>query len=243
MQEVENSFGGNICRCTGYRPILDAFKSFAVDADESLLNLCKDIEDLNAVKTCPKTGAACAGKCSGKENSLEKQSFKLTFDDDREWHKVFNLEQLFKVMGTIGYRPYMLVAGNTAHGVYRRSPDLKVFVDISNVAELKAHKLNSDSLELGGNISLTEMIEIFTKAANENKNFEYLREIAKHIRQIGNVTVRNSGTLAGNLMIKYCNLEFSSDIFLLLEATGAQISLCMFSLTAFQVKFCSQKNF
>lgn len=32
QQEIEDSFDGHICRCTGYRSILDAMKTFGTDA-------------------------------------------------------------------------------------------------------------------------------------------------------------------------------------------------------------------
>lgn len=36
MEQVEDAFDGNICRCTGYRPILDAFKAMSGNASEEL---------------------------------------------------------------------------------------------------------------------------------------------------------------------------------------------------------------
>ncbi|XP_059140432.1 uncharacterized protein LOC131928419 [Physella acuta] len=63
MKEVEDAFDTTICRCTGYRPILDAMKSFAVDAPESLKGGVIDIEELDG-KMCKKSGQKCNGHCS-----------------------------------------------------------------------------------------------------------------------------------------------------------------------------------
>lgn len=44
MKETEDSFASNLCRCTGYRPILDTFKSFASDASPAMKTKIQDIE-------------------------------------------------------------------------------------------------------------------------------------------------------------------------------------------------------
>ena len=35
MEEIEDNLAGNLCRCTGYRPILEAFRHFSQGNDES----------------------------------------------------------------------------------------------------------------------------------------------------------------------------------------------------------------
>lgn len=51
MWEIEKSLFSNICRCTGYRAIIEAFKKFASDAPHQIQ--LPDIEDL---RICNKTG-------------------------------------------------------------------------------------------------------------------------------------------------------------------------------------------
>ncbi|KAJ6642124.1 Indole-3-acetaldehyde oxidase [Pseudolycoriella hygida] len=216
MEEVENSFGGNICRCTGYRPILDAFKSFAYDADKKLIEACRDIEDLT--KTCPKTGSPCAGLCSKNPEAMN-----ISFVDNKQWYQITDLAQLFQIFENIKDTPYMLVAGNTAHGVYRRNENIDVFIDITRVAALQTHSIGT-SVTLGGNVSLTETMEVLKKASMRS-GFHYLKHFVDHIDLIANVPVRNSGTIAGNLSIKHQHIEFPSDVFIILEAVGAKLTI------------------
>lgn len=109
-------------------------------------------------------------------------------------------------------------------GVYRRSENLQVFIDINAVDELHTQSLGNE-LVIGGNVSLTELMNILTDAANKNDKFGYCKEMVKHIDLIANVPVRNSGTIAGNLSIKNQHHEFPSDIYLILEAVCTTLTI------------------
>lgn len=48
---------------------------------------------------------------------MSKQPIHINFtDDSKEWHKVFDVKTVFDILDKSGQKPYMLVAGNTAHG-------------------------------------------------------------------------------------------------------------------------------
>lgn len=103
QQQIENSFGGNICRCTGYRPILEAFKTLA---SNDKYKICPDIEDYN-----PCFKKDCSISCE-KQNS-----FVLKLTNNSQWVKVYTLDDLLRYLKTIENKTYMLVAGNTAQGM------------------------------------------------------------------------------------------------------------------------------
>lgn len=109
---------------------------------------------------------------------------------NREWHKVYNVSEISQILSTSADKKCMLVAGNTAHGVYRRASDIQVFIDINSVEQLRSHSIGKQ-LEVGGTVKLTEFMEILKKAAKENVNFSYCNEIHSHVDLIANVPVRN----------------------------------------------------
>lgn len=40
----------------------------------------------------------------------------MVFDDEKRWHKVSTIAEVFDILQNCGNEPYILVAGNTAHG-------------------------------------------------------------------------------------------------------------------------------
>ncbi|PZC82144.1 hypothetical protein B5X24_HaOG210952 [Helicoverpa armigera] len=244
-EEIENSFASNMCRCTGYRPIADAFKTFAKDADQKLLAKLSDIEELDIVKSC---GLKCAQSCSHREkccngdivkfngfneNQQSDEEVEENFihidnnkmivieNDTNTWYRAYSLSDVFEAMR---HGDYKLVAGNTGQGVNQLSDYAKNVIDIFNVADIKGYNIDVN-LILGAGMTLSDMMELFLSLSEKREEFAYLKDFYNHMDLVAHIPVRNIGTIGGNLYLKHLNNEFQTDLFLLFETIGGLVTI------------------
>ncbi|XP_067656036.1 uncharacterized protein [Haliotis asinina] len=223
MQQVENAYDAVICRCTGYRPILDAMKSFASDAPPTLPGGAIDIEELDK-NICKKTGKTCTGRCSSeRQTDLEEVPLHIVLQGS-QWYKPTTRQQLYALLGQHQGDNYRLVFGNSGFGVYKEiGPWMyNVLIDLRGIQEFYSISIDSSKVMFGPSITLTNMMEVFEKNST-NPALSYFRDFASHVAYIGNTGLRNLGSWAGNLMLKNLHTEFPSDVFTMLETVGATL--------------------
>ncbi|XP_026741819.1 xanthine dehydrogenase-like [Trichoplusia ni] len=235
-QQVENSFGGNMCRCTGYRPILDAFKSFATDTDPELQDKLQDLEDLHITKCAKK----CNRKCSRSEDEWcliedNQGSLKELALVGGKWFKAYTVQDVFKVLAREGTDNYRLVSGNTGKGVYPINVEAKTIIDISSIESLKLTQ-SDENLILGAGMTITDVMKTFKDWSKKNADFSYLGTLYSHLDLVAHVPVRNVGTIGGNLALKNQNKVFPSDLFLIFETVGATVTIMNSDLSKVEMK-------
>lgn len=223
MATVERSLDGNICRCTGYRPILEAFRAFAGDATDAMRRQCRigDIEDVPAV---------CSMRRTEPPPTRHKVSATIDSrvpDDQPVWLQVRTLPDLLAALGRIAVTTdhYQLVAGHTSRGITRTSRTIRTFIDINAIAELHTIETTTEFLTIGGLVTLAEAIGTLGQTARIVPGFEYCARLAEHFERIANGPVRNVATLAGNLVYKHRHPEFASDVFVTLDSVDARLAI------------------
>jgi xanthine dehydrogenase small subunit len=129
------ALSGNLCRCTGYRPVRDAALSLGQPAPHDPLaqRLNAPVEAAKSLEYSPKT-----------------ESFP-------RFYRPLSLPELFRILAE--HPAAKLVAGGTdwVVEVNQRFARAEVQVDISQVAELQALSWGQEYVEIGAGVTLSEL--------------------------------------------------------------------------------------
>lgn len=74
-------------------------------------------------------------------------------------------------------------------GVYRLKKP-QVYIDVNDISDLRRVDKTTDSLILGGNVTLSMMKHIFNQFCSD-PSFHHLRQMASHVDMLASVSVRN----------------------------------------------------
>ena len=232
--EAEKAISGNLCRCTGYRPIADACKSFAADVD---------IEDLGLNSFWKKEESHEAKMsrlplydhnheiCTFPEFLKREIKSSLLLDSERySWCTPATVEELQSLLKSIDAdckTRMKLVVGNTGMGYYKELDHHDKYIDLRSVQELSSIRRDEEGIEIGAAVTISKTIEALKEEINSEFNSEckiVFKRIALHMEKIASEFVRNTGSVGGNLVMAQ-RKHFPSDIATILLAAGAFVHI------------------
>eukprot|EP00850_Spirogloea_muscicola_P013117 SM000087S23399 [mRNA] locus=s87:562705:572069:+ [translate_table: standard] len=204
-QRIEDQLDGNICRCTGYRPILEVFQSFAAK-DGCAPSSCSRLSqlDMEDVASCHLLEA-------------RPKPFR-SYGGGVEWVRACRLSDLQSLLrkhaGDI-----RMVCGSTSTGIYPPPPK-QFLVDIASIPELRVIEVDRDGLKIGGAVSIADLKLTLEENASLSRSYAPL---ASHIGKVAHPLVRNVGSVSGNLVLAHTYASFISDMATILMGAGASL--------------------
>ncbi|KAK3064256.1 hypothetical protein LTR53_018555, partial [Teratosphaeriaceae sp. CCFEE 6253] len=135
--------------------------------------------------------------------ALRKHDYRpLAFGNKRKrWFRPVTLQQLLEIKSV--YPSAKIIGGSTETQieVKFKAMQYSVSVYVGDIAELRGYTFTDDYLEVGGNITLTDLEDLTAEAVKHYgpERGQAFAAIHKQIRYFAGRQIRNVGTPAGNL--------------------------------------------
>lgn len=220
---LQKGMDGNLCRCTGYRPILDACKSLVagVDMEDLGVRSCSTAFQNSPIKQVEFPEALkqyVTEKAAAVADTAPAKSIGKLYLAPKSLQELFGL--LEQYAGQEG--EFRVIGGNTGAGVYHDWPVERVLIDIKSIPELTKIEYIKDGTELvfGANVSQTRAVDELQKASQP----EAFHRMADHLLRIAGTHVRSAATLGGNIALG-CLKDLESDVITVFMAAGASVKV------------------
>ncbi len=171
----EDLLAGNLCRCTGYGPIIDAAKQAKDAPANKLLSREDGLGRLRSLK---------------RESMLAYRHQDPVLGDMKAFFAPRTLDELDQVLASEPDATLIAGATDVALWVNKDHRTLPVTVSLNDIAELRTITENDRELIIGAGVRYSDAWEQLTAP---------FPSFGAMIRRLGAVQVRNAGTMGGNI--------------------------------------------
>uniref|UniRef100_H2YPI8 Xanthine dehydrogenase/oxidase n=1 Tax=Ciona savignyi TaxID=51511 RepID=H2YPI8_CIOSA len=217
MPNIETCLQGNLCRCTGYRPILGAFKTFTDEQNGGcpmLRKRCCNISLTPSERSTKPTIVRIATKLTTRHRSRyfppellitsrNHAATPLKFVGERvTWYRPTTLDQLTDLKEK--YPDAQLVVGNTEIGIETgvKGRCHPLIVTPAAVEEISFVKNDQSGIEIGAACILSNLVQQLNKIVEEKEEHltQPLSAILEMLHWFGGDQIRNVAVIGGNIM-------------------------------------------